>query len=118
MVNGLIEVLGEIFGTENVAMVRTGSSSQVNEIGVKISTVNKDGFEYDLCMTLNPQIKDFEDRQTKTKTFSAFDFEESKSEYLRYVEDKKNKEKTKKELKEKKIAKDTARRNKESEENS
>lgn len=71
------------FGEENVAMVRTGGTSQVNEIGVRIGTItDTDGFTYDFCATINPTIKGFKERVTKRYTVEAFDFEIAKQAYV------------------------------------
>ena len=71
------------FGEENVAMVRTGGTSQVNEIGVRIGTItDTDGFTYDFCATINPTIKGFKERVTKRYTVEAFDFETAKQAYI------------------------------------
>ena len=71
------------FGEENVAMVRTGGTSQVNEIGVRIGTItDTDGFTYDFCATINPTIKGFKERVTKRYTVEAFDFETAKQAYV------------------------------------
>ena len=71
------------FGEENVAMVRTGGTSQVNEIGVRIGTItDADGFTYDFCATLNPTIKGFKERVTKRYTVEAFDFDSARQAYV------------------------------------
>ena len=71
------------FGEENVAMVRTGGTSQVNEIGVRIGTItDADGFTYDFCATINPTIKGFKERVTKRYTVEAFDFESARQAYV------------------------------------
>ena len=71
------------FGEENVAMVRTGGTSQVNEIGVRIGTItDADGFTYDFYATINPTIKGFKERVTKRYTVEAFDFETAKQAYV------------------------------------
>lgn len=71
------------FGEENVAMVRTGGTSQANEIGVRIGTItDTDGFTYDFCATINPTIKGFKERVTKRYTVEAFDFETAKQAYV------------------------------------
>ena len=71
------------FGEENVAMVRTGGASQVNEIGVRIGTItDTDDFTYDFCATINPTIKGFKERVTKRYTVEAFDFETAKQAYV------------------------------------
>ena len=71
------------FGEENVAMVRTGGTSQVNEIGVRIGTItDADGFTYDFCATINPTIKGFKERVTKRYTVEAFDFDSARQAYV------------------------------------
>ena len=71
------------FGEENVAMIRTGGTSQVNEIGVRIGTItDADGFTYDFCATINPTIKGFKERVTKRYTVEAFDFDSAKQAYI------------------------------------
>ena len=71
------------FGEENVAMVRTGGTSQVNEIGVRIGTItDADGFSYDFCATVNPTIKGFKERVTKRYTVEAFDFDSVRQAYI------------------------------------
>lgn len=71
------------FGEENVAMIRTGGTSQVNEIGVRMGTLtDADGFSYDFCATVNPTIKGFKERVTKRYTVEAFDFETAKQAYV------------------------------------
>ena len=71
------------FGGENVAMVRTGGTSQVNEIGVRIGTItDADGFTYDFCATINPTIKGFKERVTKRYTVEAFDFDSARQAYV------------------------------------
>ena len=71
------------FGEENVAMVRTGGTSQVNEIGVRIGTItDADGFSYDFCATINPTIKGFKERVTKRYTVESFDFDNARQAYV------------------------------------
>ena len=71
------------FGEENVAMVRTGGTSQVNEIGVRIGSItDADGFTYDFCATINPTIKGFKERVTKRYTVEAFDFDSARQAYV------------------------------------
>ena len=60
-------------------MVRTGTSTQTNEIGVRIGTLTDiDGFEYDFCATINPTIKGHKEKVTKRYTVAPFDFEMAK----------------------------------------
>ena len=99
------------FGEENVAMVRTGGTSQVNEIGVRIGTItDTDGFTYDFCATINPTIKGFKERVTKRYTVEAFDFDSARQAYIDDTTAKAEEKKAKAEAKAKKIANDKAER--------
>lgn len=99
------------FGAENVAMVRTGGTSQVNEIGVRMGTLtDADGFSYDFCATVNPTIKGFKERVTKRYTVEAFDFDSARQAYIDDVTTKAEEKKAKAEAKAKKIAKDKTER--------
>ena len=101
------------FGEENVAMVRTGGTSQVNEIGVRIGTItDADGFTYDFCATINPTIKGFKERVTKRYTVEAFDFDSARQAYIDDTTAKAEEKKAKAEAKAKKIAEDKAKREK------
>ena len=95
------------FGEENVAMVRTGGTSQVNEIGVRIGTItDTDGFTYDFCATINPTIKGFKERVTKRYTVEAFDFETAKQAYVDDVTAKTQEKEAKAKAKAEKIERD------------
>ena len=95
------------FGDENVAMVRTGGTSQVNEIGVRIGTItDTDGFTYDFCATINPTIKGFKEKVTKRYTVEAFDFETAKQAYVDDVTAKTQEKETKAKAKAEKIERD------------
>ena len=106
------DFLTEKFGGENVKTVRVGSTPK-NLIGVRIGTVEEEGFTYDLCVTIDISAKDFKDRVTSKKTFEAFDFDFSAKEYENYLSEKAEKESEKKRLKEEKIAKDKKAKEKE-----
>ena len=107
----ITKALVEAFGEENVAMVRTGGTSQVNEIGVRMGTItDADGFSYDFCATVNPTIKGFKDRVTKRYTVEAFDFDSARQAYIDDTTAKAEEKKAKAEAKAKKIAKDKAER--------
>lgn len=84
----IMSALKAEYGEENVAMVRTGESTQTNEIGVIVGDVTKDGYEYDMCFTINPVSKEFEGRKTSKRVYPAFDFTEAKAEYEQYLDDK------------------------------
>ena len=105
----IINALAQVFGEDNVAMVRTGGSTQVNEIGVKIGTITDiDGYEYDFCATINPTIKGFKEKVTKRYTVEAFDFETVKQSYIDDVAAKTAEKEAKANTKAEKIAKDKA----------
>ena len=95
------------FGEENVAMIRTGGTSQVNEIGVRIGAItDADGFTYDFCATINPTIKGFKERVTKRYTVEAFDFETAKQAYVDDVTAKTQEKEAKAKAKAEKIERD------------
>ena len=103
----ITKALVEAFGEENVAMVRTGGTSQVNEIGVRIGTItDADGFTYDFCATINPTIKGFKERVTKRYTVEAFDFETAKQAYIEDVNAKAQEKEAKTKVKAEKIERD------------
>ena len=107
----ITKALVEAFGEENVAMVRTGGTSQVNEIGVRMGTItDADGFSYDFCATVNPTIKGFKERVTKRYTVEAFDFDSARRAYIDDTTAKAEEKKAKAEAKAKKIAEDKAER--------
>lgn len=90
------DFLAEKYGDDSVAMVRTGNSSPVNEIGFSAGTaIDENGTPYDIVCTVNPTVKDWLDRVGTKKTFEAFDFETAKAEYELYVAEKAEKETTK-----------------------
>ena len=100
----LLEKLSEIFGAENVGMVRVGNStSKSNEIGVRLGTVTEGSETYDICATVNATAKEFVDRKTSKKTYTAFDFDAARQEYEDYLDDKAAKESEKAAAKAKKI---------------
>lgn len=83
------DFLAEKYGDDSVAMVRTGNSSPVNEIGFSAGTaIDENGTPYDIVCTVNPTVKDWLDRVGTKKTFEAFDFETAKAEYELYVAEK------------------------------
>ena len=107
----ITKALVEAFGEENVAMVRTGGTSQVNEIGVRMGTItDADGFSYDFCATVNPTIKGFKERVTRRYTVEAFDFDSARQAYIDDTTAKAEEKKAKAEAKAKKTAKDKAER--------
>ena len=77
------------FGEDNVAMVRTGGSSAVNVLAVRVGTLtDADGYERDLCVTVDATVKSYKERVTKKYTVEAFDFDAAKDRYDEYLTDK------------------------------
>lgn len=111
LIQVITDALIAYYGEDNVAMVRTGTSTQTNEIGVRIGTLTDiDGFEYDFCATVNPTIKGYKEKITKRYTVAPFEFETAKQAYIDYVEDKERTAKENAEKKAKKIERDKAMR--------
>ena len=108
----IITALAEILGAENVGMVRTGTStSQKNEIGAVIGTVEVDGAEVPIAVTINVAAKPYTDAPvTAKRQYDAFDFAAARQAYDDYVADKEIKAAEKAQVKAAKIAKDEAKR--------
>ncbi len=108
----IITALAEILGAENVGMVRTGTStSQKNEIGAVIGTVEVDGAEVPVAVTINVAAKPYTDAPvTAKRQYDAFDFAAARQAYDDYVADKEIKAAEKAQAKAAKIAKDEAKR--------
>lgn len=86
IINELISLLSERYGDDSVAMIRTKSGqSYTNEIGVIVGTVDKNGDELPLIVTINPVVKEFETRKTAKKSYVPFDFAEAKGNYEDYL---------------------------------
>jgi hypothetical protein len=85
----LISAMSEIFGAERVSVI--GNS----EIAVGIGdTKDSDGFTREVCFTVKPVVKDWQDRKTATKLIEAFNraeeaeaFEISKSDAEKKAEE-------------------------------
>lgn len=108
----LITALAEILGAENVGMVRTGTStSQKNEIGAVIGTVEVNGAEVPIAVTINVAAKPYTNAPATVKRqYDAFDFVAARQAYDNYVTDKEAKAAEKAQAKAAKIAKDEAKR--------
>ena len=108
----IIAALAEILGAENVGMVRTGTStSQKNEIGAVIGTVEVNGAEVPVAVTINVAAKPYTDAPaTAKRQYDAFDFAAARHAYNDYVADKEVKTAEKVQAKAVKIAKDEAKR--------
>ena len=108
----IIAALAEILGAKNVGMVRTGTStSQKNEIGAVIGTVEVNGAEVPVAVTINVAAKPYTDAPaTAKRQYDAFDFATARQAYDDYVADKEAKTAEKAQAKAAKIAKDEAKR--------
>lgn len=105
IMNALIAELGE----DNVKMVRTGTSTEVNEIGIRAGSITDiDGFEYEFCATVNPTVKSFKEKITKRYTVEPFDFDSAAEKYNAYVENNRIEAEKKAQKKAEKIARDKA----------
>lgn len=105
IMNALVAELGE----DNVKMVRTGTSTEVNEIGIRAGVITDiDGREYDFCATVNPTVKSFKEKVTKRYTVEPFDFESAADKYNEYVENNRLEAEKKAQKKAEKIARDKA----------
>ena len=108
----IIAALAEILGAENVGMVRTGTStSQKNEIGAVIGTVEVNGAEVPVAVTINVAAKPYTDAPaTAKRPYDAFGFAATRRAYNDYVAGMKAKDVEKVQAKAAKIAKDEAKR--------
>ena len=99
------------FGEDNVKMVRTGTSTEVNEIGIRAGVITDiDGMEYDFCATINPTVKSFKEKVTKRYTVEPFDFDTAAEKYTDYIEAKRIEAEKKAQIKAEQIARDKAAR--------
>lgn len=81
----IINALKEVYGEDNVKMVRIGTSTETNAIGVRVGELVENGFSYDLCLTVDSTVKGHKEKVTKRYTVPAFDFEESADRYKEHV---------------------------------
>ena len=104
----IIAALAEILGAENVGMVRTGTStSQKNEIGAVIGTVEVNGAEVPVAVTINVAAKPYTDAPaTAKRQYDAFDFTAARHAYNDYVAGKETRDVEKAQAKAVKIAAD------------
>lgn len=85
----ITKALTDVYGVENVAMVRTGGTSPVNVLAVRVGTLTDiEGFTHDLCVTLDTTVKSYKEKVTKRYTVEAFDFEACKEAYEDYLTEK------------------------------
>lgn len=104
----IITALAEILGAENVGMIRTGTStSKKNEIGAVIGTVEVDGAEVPIAVTINVTAKPYTDAPaTAKRQYDAFDFIAARQAYDDYVANKETEAAEKAQAKAAKIAAD------------
>ena len=98
-----------------VGMVRSSGESPKNEIGVVVGTVENDGIDVPVCVTINISAKDFVERRTQKKIYPAYDYHENNQRYIDWYEEKEQKDAQKAKDKAEKIAKDKAKREKKNE---
>ena len=103
----IMNALAEAYGEDNVKMVRVGSSTETNSIGVRVGELIDGGFSYELCLTVDSTVKSHKDKVTKRYTVEAFDFDSAVERYNNHIEEKAQAEREKAEKK----AKDIAKRN-------
>lgn len=109
-VEKLLEILRAEYGEENVAMVRTGNTTKVNEIAVLADVVTENGTEKGLVFTVNPVVRPWNDVTNKRGTTPAFDFEKAKQAYENYVSEKEQEKIDKEKKKGEKIQRDKEER--------
>ena len=105
-VEKLLKILRAEYGEENVAMVRTGNTTKVNEIAVLADVVTENGTEKGLVFTVNPVVRPWNDVTNKRGTTPAFDFEKAKQAYEDYVSEKEQEKIDKEKKKAEKIQRD------------
>lgn len=105
LINEFEQFLIQKYGENSVGRVRYGSTPK-NELAFIVSTINDDGFEYDAVATINPTVKDWKEKKTKSRTTAAFDFEQYKTDYENYWTDKATKQAESKAKKNTKSAKE------------
>ena len=103
----IMNALAEAYGEDNVKMVRVGSSTETNSIGVRVGELIDGGFSYELCLTVDSTVKSHKDKVTKRYTVEAFDFDSAVERYNNHIEEKAQAERERAEKK----AKDIAKRN-------
>ncbi len=108
----IIKTFAEQYGSENVAFVRTGNTTKVNEIGVRVGIINENNETYEIVFTINPTLRNYKNKKTTKKEMKAFNFEQTKKDYENYVTEQEEKIKEKERLKKEKIERDKEMRRK------
>ena len=91
LLNEFEQFLIQKYGDSAVGMVRYGSTPK-NELAFIVGSIEDDGFEYDVVATVNPTVKDWKEKKTKSRTTEAFDFEQYKADYDDYLTEKATKQ--------------------------
>ena len=91
LLNEFEQFLIQKYGDSAVGMVRYGSTPK-NELAFVVGSIEEDGFEYDVVATVNPTVKDWKEKKTKSRTTEAFDFEQYKADYDDYLTEKATKQ--------------------------
>ena len=91
LLNEFEQFLIQKYGDSAVGMVRYGSTPK-NELAFIVGSIEEDGFEYDVVATVNPTVKDWKEKKTKSRTTEAFDFEQYKADYDDYLTEKATKQ--------------------------
>ena len=91
LLNEFEQFLIQKYGDSAVGMVRYGSTPK-NELAFIVGSIEDDGFEYDVVATVNPTVKDWKEKKTKSRTTDAFDFEQYKADYDDYLTEKATKQ--------------------------
>ena len=91
LLNEFEQFLIQKYGDSAVGMVRYGSTPK-NELAFIVGSIEDDGFEYDVVATVNPTVKDWKEKKTKSRTTDAFDFEQYKAYYNDYLTEKATKQ--------------------------
>ena len=91
LINDFEQFLIQKYGDSAVGMVRYGSTPK-NELAFIVGSIEDDGFEYDVVATVNPTVKDWKEKKTKSRTTEAFDFEQYKADYDDYLTEKATKQ--------------------------
>ena len=91
LLNDFEKFLIQKYGDNAVGMVRYGSTPK-NELAFIVGSIEDEGFEYDVVATVNPTVKDWKEKKTKSRTTDAFDFEQYKADYDNYLTEKATKQ--------------------------
>ena len=108
LLNDFEQFLMQKYSDNAVGMVRYGSTPKI-ERALIVGSIEDDGFEYDVVATINPTVKDWKEKKTKSRTTDAFDFEQYKADYDNYLTEKATKQAESKAKRNVKSAKEQAK---------